>query len=145
MYDAHWCTWFPGSHTTNNHTGATRVPRAAAGRVLSRFHISMKIELEFEENLSRRSRWGWIWRRGRRAGDVSTSMGYLWRLVSQLDGPSDLLELLTGLGGGFLLPTGGVPRSHAGSAGSRSGYWRRVGAPYAAVTRMYARLLVERL
>ena len=64
-------------------------------------------------------------------------MGYLWRLTSQLDGPSDLLELLTALGGGFLLPTGEAPRSHAGSAEDGSGYWRRVGAPYAAVTRLY--------
>ena len=84
----------------------------------------------------------WMWRRGRRAGDVSTSMGYLWRQMSRLYGTSDLLELLAGLGGGFLLPTGGVPRSHAGSAGSGSGYWRHVGAPYAAVTHTYARLLV---
>ena len=44
-----------------------------------------------------------MWRRGRRAGDVSTSAGYLWRLTSQLNGPCDLLELLTGLGGGLLL------------------------------------------
>ena len=48
----------------------------------------------------------WMWRRGRRAGDVSTSMGYLWRLTSQLGGGDyELLdlELLTGLGGDFLL------------------------------------------
>ena len=51
-----------------------------------------------------------MWRRGRRAGDVSTSAGYLWRLTSQLDGPSDLLELLTGLGGGLLL----LPAKHRG-------------------------------
>jgi len=84
-------------------------------------------------------------RRGRRAGDVSTPMGYLWRHMPRLNGrarPSDLLELLAGLGGGFLLPTGEEPRFHAGSAGSGSGYWRHVGAPYAAVTHMHARLLV---
>ena len=49
----------------------------------------------------------WMWRRGRRAGDVSTSIGYLWRLTSQLDGGGDYellnLELLTGLGGDFML------------------------------------------
>ena len=63
-------------------------------------------------------------------------MGYLWRLMSRRDGPSDLLELLTGLGGGLLLPTGEVPRSHAGSAENGGGYWRRVLASCAAVTRV---------
>ena len=93
----------------------------------------MKIENAFEDS-SRATRAGsWMWRRGRRAGDVSTTMGYLWRLR---DGPSDLLELLTGLGGGLLLPTGEVPRSHAGSAENGGGYWRRVLASCTAVTRI---------
>ena len=79
-----------------------------------------------------------MWRRGRRAGDVSTTMGYLWRLR---DGPSDLLELLTGLGGGLLLPTGEVPRSHAGSAENGGGYWRRSGVMHGGYS-YYGRLLV---
>ena len=61
------------------------------------------------------------------AGDdawVTSAMGYsgyLWRMDVAPELPTDLLELLTGLAGGFLLPTTAAGRPaavHAGSVGS---------------------------